>query len=79
MKSWVKEGCTSAGIGCLECKQPLVDCIKQETGEFIERAKEFEEDPDLVRNIIAEGSDKARDIAKETMQEVRDVMGLSYR
>jgi len=79
VKFWVKEGCTTAGIGCLECKQPLVDCIKQETGEFKERAKEFEEDPDLVRNIIAEGSDKARDIAKETMQDVRDVMGLSYR
>jgi tryptophanyl-tRNA synthetase len=79
VKSWVTQGCTTAGIGCLECKQPLVDCIKQETAEFKERAREFEEDRDLVRNIIAEGSDKARDIAKETMQEVRDVMGLSYR
>ena len=79
VKTWVKQGCTSAGIGCLECKQPLVDCVKQETLEFKERAKEFEENPDLVKSIIAEGSEKARDIAKETMQDVRDVMGLSYR
>jgi len=79
VKSWVKTGCTTAGIGCLECKQPLVDCIKRETAEFKVRAKEFEDDPDLVRNIIAEGSDRARDIAKETMQNVREVMGLSYR
>ena len=79
VKKWVTEGCTSAGIGCLECKQPVIDCVKQETSEFKERAKEFEEDPDLVRNIIADGSERARDIAKETMQDVRDVMGLSYR
>jgi len=79
VKGWVTEGCKSAGIGCLECKQPVIECVKQETAEFKDRAKEFEEDPELVRNIIAEGSDRARDIAKETMQDVRDAMGLSYR
>jgi tryptophanyl-tRNA synthetase len=79
VKNWVKDGCTSAGIGCLECKQPLVDCVKKETAEFRDRAREFEENPDLVRSIIAEGSEKARDVAKETMQDVRDSMGLSYR
>ncbi len=79
VKNWVTEGCRSAGIGCLECKKPVIDCVKQETAEFKERAKEFEEDPDLVRNIIADGSERARDIAKETMQDVRDVMGLAYR
>jgi len=78
VKSWVRQGCTTAGIGCLECKQPLLECIQQETAEFRERAKEFEKDPDLVRSIIAEGSEKARDIAKETMQDVRDAIGLSY-
>jgi len=79
VKSWVREGCTTAGIGCLECKQPLLERIKQETSEFKARAKEFEDDPDLVRGIIAEGSKHAREIAKETMQDVRDAMGLSYR
>ena len=79
VKGWVSDGCRSAGIGCLDCKQPLIDCVKQETAEFKERAKEFEADPDLVKNIIAEGSEKARDAAKETMQDVREAMGLSYR
>ncbi|PHS19106.1 MAG: tryptophan--tRNA ligase [Kangiella sp.] len=79
VKSWVKKGCTTAGIGCLECKQPLIDCVIKETTEFRENAKEYEENPELVRNIIAEGSDKARDIAKETMEDVREAMGLSYR
>jgi len=79
VKSWVRQGCITAGIGCLECKQPLLESIKKETAEFKDRAKEFENDPDLVRSIIAEGSEKARDAAKETMQDVRDAMGLSYR
>ncbi|MGB0495939.1 MAG: tryptophan--tRNA ligase [Kangiellaceae bacterium] len=79
VKNWVKEGCTTAGIGCLECKQPLVDCVTKEVSEFKQNAKDYEDNPELVRNIIAEGSDKARDIAKETMQDVRDAMGLSYR
>ncbi|MGB0495421.1 MAG: tryptophan--tRNA ligase, partial [Kangiellaceae bacterium] len=69
----------TAGIGCLECKQPLVDCVTKEVAEFKQNAKDYEENPELVRNIIAEGSDRARDIAKETMQDVRDAMGLSYR
>ena len=79
VKSWVKEGCTTAGIGCLECKKPVIDCVLKETGEFRERAKEFEDNPDLVRGIIAEGSEKAREVVKETMEDVREVMGLSYR
>ncbi len=79
VKSWVSDGCRSAGIGCLDCKQPLIDCVKRETAEFKERAKEFEADPELVKNIIAEGSEKARDVAKETMEDVREAMGLSYR
>jgi len=79
VKSWVKQGCTTAGIGCLECKQPLIDSVIKETTEFKENAKEYEENPELVRNIIAEGSDKARDVAKETMEDVREAMGLSYR
>lgn len=76
---WAREGCQSAGIGCLECKQNIVDCIIKETGEFRERAREFEENPEIVRGIIAEGSEKARDIAKETMEDVREAMGLAYR
>ncbi len=78
VQAWVRTGCTSAGIGCLECKQPVIDGVIKETGAFCERAKEFEENRQLVKNIIAEGGEKAREVARETMQDVRAAMGLRY-
>ena len=75
---WVNEGCKSAGIGCLECKQPVIDSIIRELTPMRERAAPFEEDPTLVKNILADGCEKARDIAEETMRDVRDAMGLSF-
>jgi tryptophanyl-tRNA synthetase len=77
-KKWVVEGCKSAGIGCLECKQPVIDAIVVELKPMRERAAPFEEDPTLVKNILADGCEKARDIAEETMRDVRDAMGLSF-
>ena len=75
---WVIEGCKSAGIGCLECKQPLIDSIIRELKPMRERAAPFEEDPTLVKNILADGCERARDVAEETMRDVRDAMGLSF-
>lgn len=79
VKSWVQEGCRSAGIGCVECKQPVIDAVLSELKPIQERAREFEEQPELVRNIIAEGCEEARDVAQETMAEVRHAMCLNYR
>lgn len=76
---WVKQGCTSAGIGCVECKQPVIDMIKNELAGFAERAAPYEDDPELVRQIVADGCDEARDEARETLGEVRQAIGLSYR
>jgi tryptophanyl-tRNA synthetase len=78
-QAWVQQGCRSASIGCLECKKPLVDKIVEEIGQISKRAQEFEENPDLVRGIIAEGCDKARAVARETLDAVRQAMGLLYR
>ena len=78
VKSWVREGCTSAGIGCLDCKQPVIDSVLAELQPVQERAAEFEQDPARVRAIIKEGSEAARDLARETLQEVRAAMGLEY-
>ena len=78
VKAWVQAGCTSAGIGCIECKQPVIDAITAETQSFCERAKEFEGNRQLVKNIIAEGGERAREAARETMRDVRESMGLSY-
>ncbi|MEM8766998.1 MAG: tryptophan--tRNA ligase [Pseudomonadota bacterium] len=73
---WVSEGCTSAGIGCIDCKKPLIDAITAEQIERRERAAQFEEDPGLVHAILLEGSEKARDVAKETMEDVRAAIGI---
>jgi tryptophanyl-tRNA synthetase len=73
---WVVEGCTSAGIGCIDCKQPLIESITSEQKERRERAAQFEEDPGLVHAILLEGSEKARDVAKETIEDVRAAIGI---
>ncbi|NMG42364.1 tryptophan--tRNA ligase [Aromatoleum toluvorans] len=78
-RKWVQEGCRSAGIGCLECKQPVIDGVLAEQAVMCERAKPYEEDPTLLRRIVAEGDDRARVLARETMRDVREAMGLSYR
>ncbi|HEY0563805.1 MAG TPA: tryptophan--tRNA ligase [Methylophilus sp.] len=77
-KDWVQQGCKSAGIGCIECKQPVIDGVVNELKPIQARAAEYAEDPTLVKNIVAEGCEKARKLARETMREVRDVMGLNY-
>jgi len=77
-RQWVEQGCRSAGIGCLECKQPVVDAVLAELKPIRERAQAYIEDPTLVRSIIADGCEKARKIAEETMDDVRSVMGLKY-
>jgi len=79
VKSWVKTGCTTAGIGCLDCKQHIVDAVLKEQGPIRERAKEYQSDPEAVRGIISEGCEAARDVARETLEEVRQAMGLEYR
>ncbi len=77
-KDWVVKGCKSAGIGCLECKQPVIDAIIKEQEPMHERAQQYLDDPSLVRAIIADGNDTARKLAQETMRDVREAMGLSY-
>ncbi|MGH8226597.1 MAG: tryptophan--tRNA ligase [Steroidobacteraceae bacterium] len=75
-REWVNEGCRSAGIGCLDCKQPLIEKIVEEVRGFRQRAREFEDNPELIRSIVAEGADKARDAARQTLEDVRRAMGL---
>lgn len=77
-RQWAMKGCKSAGIGCLECKQPVIDAVLTEQRPMRERAQLYLDDPTLVRNIIADGCEKARKLATETMRDVREVMGISY-
>jgi len=77
-QDWVVKGCTTAGIGCLECKQPVIDAIIREQKPIHERAQKYLDDPALVRNIVADGCERARKLAEETMRDVRQSMGLAY-
>jgi len=77
-RAWVDHGCRSAGIGCLECKEPVIAAVLSELAPMRERAQKYLDDPTLVRNIVADGCEKARRLAHETMREVREAMGLNY-
>ena len=78
-REWAAAGCRSAGIGCLECKQPVIDAVLREQQSFHERAQPYLDDPTLVRAMMADGCDKARELARDTMRDVREAMGLAYR
>ena len=77
--AWVQQGCKSAGIGCLECKAPLIEAVQNELKPLQARALDYQDNPDLVRQILAEGADRARSEARETLSEVRMALGLNYR
>ncbi len=78
-QAWVQNGCRTASIGCLECKAPLIEKVVQEISGIAKRAQEFEENPDLVRGIIAEGCERARAAARDTLDAVRQAMAMNYR
>ncbi len=79
VKNWVVQGCTSAGIGCLDCKQHIVDAVLVEQAPIRERAVEFSNDISLVRTIVSEGCEEARDVARATLSEVRHALGLQSK
>lgn len=78
VQEWAQQGCKSASIGCIECKGPVIEGVLNELKPIQERAAQYAEDPMLVKNIVAEGCEKARKLARETMRDVRDAMGLNY-
>jgi len=79
IKGWAQEGCRTAGIGCLDCKQPIIDEVLKEQAPMRERAEQYTDNPNLVRSIVNEGREAAREVARKTLEEVRQAMGLEYR
>ncbi len=77
-RQWVQTGCRSAGIGCLECKQPVIDAVQAELAPIRERAQQLAQDPGEVKTIIADGCRRARAVAEETLVDARRAMGLAY-
>lgn len=78
-QAWVQQGCRSAGIGCLDCKKRVADVLIAEIVSIRQRALEYQENRDLVRGIIAEGCEKARDVARQTLEDIHQAMGMNYR
>jgi tryptophanyl-tRNA synthetase len=79
VKNWVQEGCRNASIGCLDCKQPVIDSVLKEQAPIRERSEEFLVDREAVQAIIDEGCESARESARDTLDEVRHAMNLDYR
>jgi tryptophanyl-tRNA synthetase len=77
-KKWVREGCTTAAFGCLECKKPLIQKVLEEQQQIQERARPYEQNPAMVREVIEHGNRRAREVAKSTMEIVRDAVGTTY-
>ncbi|MCE2775572.1 MAG: tryptophan--tRNA ligase [Limnohabitans sp.] len=78
VRGWVEQGCKSAGIGCLECKQPVIDGMLKEQQPMLVRAEPYVANPRIVRDIVDAGTERARVVARETMRDVREAMGLNY-
>jgi len=76
--AWVRQGCTTAGIGCVDCKDALSANIIEHLAEYRERKRELVDQPERVREILAAGAERARETAGRTMEKVRDALGL-YR
>ena len=77
-RDWVMQGCTTAGIGCLDCKQPVIDAIVKEQTPWRERAEHYLSNPKQVQWIVEMGTERARTVARQTMKDVRTAMGLNY-
>jgi tryptophanyl-tRNA synthetase len=77
-QAWVQQGCTTAGIGCLECKQPVIEAVIKEQAPWRERAQTYLSNPKQVHWIVEVGTERARILARQTMKDVREAMGLQY-
>ena len=77
-REWVQAGCRSAGIGCLECKQPVIDAILREQQPWRDRAEPYLANRKRVYEIVQAGTQRARTVAQHTMGDVRQAMGLAY-
>jgi tryptophanyl-tRNA synthetase len=72
----IDAGCRSGSLGCVDCKKLCAENISKELAPLIEKRRYYETNLDLVKNILIEGENKAREIAGHTMQEVRSAMQL---
>lgn len=76
---WVQKGCKAAEFGCLECKKPLIKTVLAEQEVTLQRAKPYEQNPAMLREVIEHGNQRAGEVARHTMDVVRQAVGTVYR
>jgi len=74
---WTREHCRSGELGCVDCKTNLADRLIEQLRPIRERRQELAGEPGLVAKVLAEGRDRVRPLARETLDAVRDAMGFS--
>jgi tryptophanyl-tRNA synthetase len=74
--AWVYQGCTTAAIGCVDCKGRLADTMSAHFASYVQRRAELVAAPERVQEVLEQGAAKARAIAERTMAEVRKRLGL---
>ncbi len=75
---WIKLECPRAGIGCVDCKQPLIDAVLAEQRMIQQRAEPYEKDKARLVKVIERGNEQARAVAKVTLEQVRESVGTRY-
>jgi tryptophanyl-tRNA synthetase len=71
---WSAHGCRTAGIGCIECKAAMADNLIKWIAPIRDRRLQYEKDPARVLKVLDEGSARAREVAKKTMERVREAV-----
>ena len=74
----MENGCRSASIGCLDCKQPVIEAVQKELAPIQSLIQDYDSDLGMVKRIVSEGSEQARDEATKTMTDIRAAMSLDY-
>ena len=73
------QGCTTASIGCLDCKRVLVEELSEKFAGFREKKNQLMSKKERIKEILIEGSKRARQVAEQTLEEVREVMGVGIK
>lgn len=76
---WVQQGCQSAEIGCLDCKQPVIDAVLKELQPIQQQCQEYSENVALLDSIIEEGREAASEATQATLSDVREAISIAYR
>jgi tryptophanyl-tRNA synthetase len=77
--AWVRQGCRTAAIGCIECKKRLHGHLLELLGPVQQRRAEMARQEDLVSDVLSDGARRAREVVSETVARVKDLVGLVWR